>query len=252
MKKATWCAVLCLVIGLGAAQAQDLKIDFGQTNTPVQEGYQAYRADHEVAATFTAQSFAAFGTTVTILPTWATGAAAAAMQMIDRGGDDNTEVPDLVRDWIGTDGRQPGDPMTLTITGLPSGTYTWVSVHSDSQDQTGIFNVTVNDAAGSVTTTGIDISDVSVLAFADMTKFTTTIVSNGTDPVTLVFTRTSPIDPVSTAFFLMNSFELTAVDTGGAMLPNPADRTTDVPSDGTRLSWTAATDVVSHDVYLGT
>ncbi len=254
MKKVIWFVILCLAIGSGAVYAQDLRIDFSQTNGPVQEGYQAYRADHEVAATFSAQSFSAFGATVTILPTWAAGATPQAMQMIDRGGDDGVEAPDLTRDWIGTDGRQPGDPMTLTITGLPAGTYEWVSLHSDSQDQTGIFDVTVNDASGSATTTDIDISDsnAGTLLLADMTTFTTTIVSNGTDPVTLVFERTSSIDPVANAFFLMNSFELTALSTGNAMMPSPPDQATDVPRDDVVLSWSPAPEAVSHDVYLGT
>lgn len=255
MKKAAWCAMLCLSIGLGAARGQDLKIDFSLTAGAVQAGYQAYRADHEVPATFTAQSFPAFGTTVTITPTWAAGAAAAAMQMIDRGGDDGTEVPDLVRDWIGTDGRQPGDPMTLTISGLPAGSYRWVSIHHDPQDQTGIFDVTVNDGAGSKTTTGIDISNTqgtTVTALADMTKFTTTIISNGTDLVSLVFRRTSATDPVANAFFLMNAFDLTVESTGGAMLPTPASQATDVLRDGTTLSWLPGTGVVTHNVYLGT
>lgn len=85
-----------------------------------------------------------------------------------------------------------------------------------------------------------------------MTTFTTTIISNGTDPVSLVFTRTSPTNPVSTAFFLMNAFDLTAIDTGGAMLPDPVNWATDVPRDGTVLSWAAASNAVSHDVYVGT
>jgi hypothetical protein len=254
MKNVVWCLALCLVIGLAAAQGQDLKIDFSQTNGPVQEGYQAYRADHEVAATFTAQSFEAFGATVTILPTWAAGATPQAMQMIQRPDDDASEAPDLVRDWIGTDGRQPGDPMTLTISGLPEGTYSWVSLHHDPQDQTGIFDVTVNDAAGSTTTTDVDISDVSILALADMTTFTTTITSNGTDPVTLVFTRTSPAgdNTITTTFFVMNSFEMVSLDTGAAMFPSPAHQATDVLIDGTILSWSPSRDAVAHEVYFGT
>jgi hypothetical protein len=252
MKKTVWCVALCLFVGLGTVQGQDLRIDFSLTNGVVEEGYQAYRADHEVPATFTAQSFTAFGTTVTLLPTWATGATAAAMQMIERPDDDASEAKNLVRDWIGTDGRQPGDPMTLTISGLPAGTYNWVSLHHDPQDQTGIFDVTVNDAAGSTTTTGIDISDVSVLTLADMTRFATTIICNGTDPVSLAFTRTSPVDPVATAFFVMNSFELTLESTGGAMLPSPAHQAVDVLRTGTIFSWTAGLDATAHDVYLGT
>ncbi|MBP7051590.1 MAG: discoidin domain-containing protein [Phycisphaerae bacterium] len=255
MKTAMSFLVLCLTMGMAVAQGQDLKIDFSQTAGPVQTGYQAYRADHEVVATFTAQSFSAFDTTVTILPTWASGAVAAAMQMIQRADDDDTESPDLIRDWIGTDGRSVGDPMTLTIKGLPAGQYNWLSYHHDPQDQTGVFSVTVNDAMGSATTTGIDISDLSpsgVLALADMTKFTTRIVANGTDDVSLVFDITSSTGTTATAFFVMNAFEMTSIDTGSALLPNPSDRATDVPRAGTVLSWMPNTTAVSQDVYFGT
>jgi hypothetical protein len=84
MRKQIVAMILCLSVGLATAYGQDLKIDFSQTGGPVEPGYQAYRADHEVAATFTAQSFQAFGTAITIRPTWAPGATPAAMQMIDR------------------------------------------------------------------------------------------------------------------------------------------------------------------------
>lgn len=210
MKKTMWYMVLCLFVGLGATQAQDLKIDFSQTNGPVEEGFEAYRADHEVAATFTAQDFTAFGTTVTILPTWASGAAPAAMQMIDRTSSGRNgytgEHAALIADWTGTDTRQTGNPMTLTISGLPGGTYQWLSYHHDTDDQTGIFNVTVNDATGSVTTEGLDIShsatDVAdrVDGFENVMTFSTVIVASGTDDVTLVFDLTSATDPVNTAF----------------------------------------------------
>ena len=84
--------ILCL---LNNAQAQ-LKIDFTQTGDPVQAGFEGYFATHEQAATFTAQSYSAFGTTVMVAPSWAPGAPRTAMQMIDRGGDDGTDTPDLL------------------------------------------------------------------------------------------------------------------------------------------------------------
>jgi hypothetical protein len=128
----------CFVLGITEAQAQ-LKIDFGTTTTPVENGFQAYTASHEVADTFTAQSFSAFGTTITITPSWASGAAAAAMQMYDRVADGRYnyagDMADLIADWIGTDTRQPGNPLTLTISGLPKGTYSWLSYHHDGVDQ---------------------------------------------------------------------------------------------------------------------
>jgi hypothetical protein len=195
-----------------AGDSAALKIDFSQNGGAVQAGYEAYFASHEAPATFTPQSYSAFGTRVTVTPSWAAGATAAAMQMIDRGGDDGTDTPNLLRDWIGTDNRQPGNPMTLTISGLPAGAYSWLSYHHDPEDQTGLFNVTVNDAAGSATTTDIDITDgrnSGVVNLADVTTFTTEIVSDGTD-ITVVFDVTSGTSPVSVAFFVMNALVLEA------------------------------------------
>ena len=222
MKKTTALVFLCLLVWLGVAQAQ-LKIDFNPTGGAVRARLpRLLRHAISTPATFTAQSYCAFGATVTIQPTWAANAAAAAQAMIDRGTDDGMDPQDLLRDWIGTDTRQVGDPMTLTIKGLPVGSYQWLSYHHDPQDQTGIFDVTINDASGSKTTTGIDISNGTNFKLADVTKFTATIASNGKDAVTLVFDVTSPNSPVADAFFLMNAFELTAIDTGKAMVPSPA------------------------------
>jgi len=243
--------LLCLLVGLGAAQAQ-LKIDFNQTNGAVEPGFQGYFATDKNLGSFTAQSYPAFGTTVTIRPTWASNVAAACVRMIDRGVTDVIEAPSLMRDWIGTDTRQPGDPMTLTITGLPAGVYLWLSYHHDRNDQTGIFQVTVSDAAGSATTTGIDISNGTNFKLADTTKFSTKITSNGKDAVTLVFDQTSASSTVANAIFVMNGFELTEEELTQAIARVPAVGAIDVRRDGTMLTWTPAKKAISHDVYLGT
>jgi hypothetical protein len=246
---------LCLSLGFAAAHAQ-LKIDFTVTNGAVEPGYQGYFAGDKNTATFTAQSYAAFGTAVAIKPTWAPGAAAAAIRMIDRGTNDGiVDAVDMLRDWIGTDTRAVGDPMTLTISGLPVGVYQWLSYHHDAHDQTGIFAVTVNDAAGSAVTSDIDITNstgTTIKSLADVTKFTTKITSNGRDDVTLVFDQTSASSVTANAIFVMNAFELTQGEATEAIAPAPAIGATDVLRDGTILSWRPAKKAVSHDVYLGT
>jgi hypothetical protein len=247
----------CFVLGITEAQAQ-LKIDFGTTTTPVENGFQAYTASHEVADTFTAQSFSAFGTTITITPSWASGAAAAAMQMYDRVADGRYnyagDMADLIADWIGTDTRQPGNPLTLTISGLPKGTYSWLSYHHDGVDQTGEFTVTVNDARGSATSDVVGITDGGtdgVTTFEGITTFTTEIASNGSD-VQLVFTLTSDSGTLNLAFFLMNGFELELLGSlTNAGNPSPAEGKEDVPWD-TALTWTPGPYADTHDVYLGT
>jgi hypothetical protein len=235
-----------------------VKIDFTRNGGPVYAGWQGYFASHEVLSSFTTQSYSAFGTTISITPTWVPGATNAAAQMYDRGTGVWTDANDLLRDWIGTDAREVGDPMTLTIEGLPAGVYAWKSYHHDTLDQTGLFDVTVNDAAGSATTTGIDISSTQsdgINHLADVTTFETNIISNGTDPVSLVFHCQASSGPVSVVFFLMNGFELeeVEVDPNKALGPSPANGANDV-SISTSLSWVApfAYTPSSYDVYFGT
>ena len=251
--RATLSILLCLSVGLAGAHAQ-LKIDFSQTNGAVETGYQGYFAGDKNTATFTAQSYAAFGTTVTIQPTWASNAVAGAIRMIDRGTNDGLlDAVSLLRDWIGTDTRSAGDPMTLTITGLPAGPYDWLSYHHDAENQTGLFRVTVNDARGSAVTAGIDISNTvgsTVKTLADATKFATTFVSNGKDGITLVFDQTSASSVTANAIFVMNGFDVTKRKE--AILLSPSHGATDLLRDDTVLSWISGDDAVAHDVYLGT
>ncbi len=178
--------------------------------------------------------------------------------MYDRGDGVWTDANDFLRDWIGTDARVAGDPMTLTIEGLPMGVYAWRSYHHDTLDQTGLFDVTVNDAAGSAMTPNIDISSTQyddVNHFADVTTFDTNIISNGTDPVSLVFHCQNSSGPVSVVFFLMNGFELEEVDVdpNKALGPSPANGANDVPISA-GLTWVAPFEYTpsSYDVYFGT
>ncbi|MBN1518386.1 lamin tail domain-containing protein [Candidatus Sumerlaeota bacterium] len=195
--------------GAGSITGAPLLIDFGQPATPVESGYAAYIATHENLATFTSQTFSAFDTTITVTPTWAPGVVNAAAQMIDRGGF-GSDSPDLLRDWIGTDTRELGNPLTITLSGVPAGVYSWRSYHHDANDQTGTFEATINDALGSRTTNDIDITNGAIL-LADAGKLMTMIVSDGSD-ISIVFNVTSGGGNVSYAFFVMNGFELTAGD----------------------------------------
>ena len=196
--------LFCAVFATNASAA--LRVDFTRTSGPVAPGYQAYFADHESANTFTEQGFNAFGTTVWVMPIWSRNPAAQAKQMIQRSSGSA-----LLIDWIGTDARVANaDPLVIGLYGLPAGTYTWTSYHHDPQDQTGLFAVTVADATGSTTTADIDISNGAVDAEA-MTTFETTIVSDGTNSVSLSF-ENQGYTHVSEAFFVMNAFVLESLD----------------------------------------
>lgn len=206
---------------LAMAFAESLKVDFNGSSAQTMAGFQAYTAQNEVTNTFGSRTYGAFGTGITITPTWAGSpptntSEQAQVRASGNGYSTNAaDMIDLMIDWIGTDKREsPGNPFTLTISGLPAGNYGWLSYHHDTQDQHGTFNVTVNDANGSTTTSGLVISSTQsssppVTNLANVTKFIAAIKSDGTNPISFIFNLTSATNPVSTAFFVMNGFELT-------------------------------------------
>lgn len=211
MKRITVAIVVAmLVVGTSSAA---LLVDFGLPASPVQAGYQGFQGLHENALDlYVPREFTAFDTTIIVslswnphVPRW------DAMQMIDRGGNDGEDTPDLLRDWTGTDGRVYGGPLILTISGLPAGEYGWLSYHHDTEDQTGIFNVTVLDAGGERTFPGIDISDGRVgmiKTLAEATKFRTLLTSDGSD-IKLTFNSVfGDAATNSEKFFVMNAFEI--------------------------------------------
>lgn len=209
-------SALFLMVALRVA-AESLKVDFNGSSAQTMAGYQPYTAQHEVAGSFGSRSYSAFGTNITVTPTWTgTPATNTAQQAIVRPSangysSNSVDLLDLLIDWIGTDQREnPGDPMTLTISGLPAGTYGWLSYHHDTQDQQGHFSVTVNDAAGSVTTSGLQVShslSTTTTNLAGVTKFAKAITSDGVNPVSLVWEATDA--PNFNTMFVMNGFEIT-------------------------------------------
>jgi hypothetical protein len=215
----TLLAFLNLVAMAAASRvsAESLKVDFNGASAQTMSGYQAYTAQHEVAGTFGARSYSAFGTNITITPTWTgTPPTNTAQQAIVRASANGyssnaADMLDLMIDWIGTDQREnPGDPMTLTISGLPAGTYGWLSYHHDTQDQQGHFSVTVNDATGAATTSGLQVShslSTTVTNLASVSKFSTPLTSDGVNPVSLVWEATDT--PSFNTMFVMNGFEIT-------------------------------------------
>ena len=249
--------VVLLAALLQAQEAETFKVDFDGnlygTQGLTQDGFQSYDADHEVIATFGPREYTAFGKTITLEPTWADGAPNTAMQALTRRffGEfpyefTGAEVA-LIEDWIGTDTRVvPGDPLTLTISGLPAGAYSWLSYHNDLENQTGVFEVTINDANGSVTMTGFTINNNAVTLDAVAKCVIENIVSNGVDPVVLEFHLTTG------TFFLMNGFELTQLSGAAAALsPNPENNAIVDLTTISSLSWEGASDpnIVSIDQF---
>ncbi len=144
--------------------------------------------------------------------------------------------PNLLIDWIGTDTREKGDPLVLTISGLPAGTYTWTSYHHDPADQTGMFDVTFNDADGPQTISDVDISAGLI---DPVTTVIATVVSDGSD-VTIVFDQHA-YSAVTQSFFVLNGFIL---DNGVNMLKIDFGTATSPIQPGFAV-YTAANEVVA-------
>ncbi len=154
MRRVICWAVCFAAIGAAAAHGQDLLLDFNSTTQDggphLQAGYQAYDAGHEVIADFVPKSYSAFGTSVTVTPDWPDTTDNRVQQMIDRGAGNDAnydgEKLDLMTDFIGIDTRTgnggngdydgvTGTPtrMTLTLSGIPDGSYQWQSFHHDTE-----------------------------------------------------------------------------------------------------------------------
>lgn len=161
---------LSIFASLTAIAGAQLFVDFNATTQdggPNNEiGYQAFSAPHEGATPPTGQSYSAFGTSVTVTPSWPNTTNANVRQFIDRGaGNDTnwgTSTINLLTDWIGCDTRTGnggngtfdgtnGTPTYLIIEleSLPAGDYSWKSFHHDTENMNSDFQVEISVNGGS-------------------------------------------------------------------------------------------------------
>lgn len=235
-----------------ASELVKIQIDFSQTSSPVQSGFLGFLAEHENNSSFLPQVFTVAGTSVTVKVEWPEGTANTAKQMIDRGENTGAEYSDLLRDWIGTDGRVAKVPMKLTLSGLPAGLFEWLSYHHDNSDQTGVFSVKITDANGTKTVNGIDISNGN-LKLENVTTFSTGLKSDGSD-IVLQFEMDSYPDN-STSFFVMNGLVVTETDLtvlpGKVSLLSPVNQLKFVFVNP-ELKWAKSDDADNYSLFLGT
>ncbi|MDB4298364.1 PEP-CTERM sorting domain-containing protein [bacterium] len=159
-------------IGLaaGASANAALLIDFGTGTSPVEAGYEAYTATHEVIASFTTQSYTpTFAITgagnVSLTPSWPTTTDNRVQQMIQRGVNNVNQWTgsggNLVGDFIGSDTRTTsggnGDwdgttgavtHMSFTLSGLAAADYQYVSFQHDVENIWAGFTVEVSTDGG--------------------------------------------------------------------------------------------------------
>ena len=121
--------------------------------------------------------------------------------------------PNLLREGIITDGRQPGNPLRLIISGIPAGTYSWKSYHHDAHDIIGKFDVIIDDSDGRDTYTGYQCSVGPTVEDANVATFEAPIVSDGSDVVVIFDLKESTV--TVERLFSMNGFDL--VGTAGSL-----------------------------------
>lgn len=221
----------------------DLFIDFSRlTESEVEDGWQAYIADHEVEEEFSTQNFTAFGTMIYVTPVWDESAPAEAKQMMYRDGTDETDwnycwydsgLKSMIIDWIGTDSRQPDTTFTLHIEGVPEGEYNWTSYHHDGNNQRGRMLVEISNNSGIIAGDGdtIHISQsayddehyTSVKSLDSVTTYSATITSSGTSDLITIKFEILPIlfpgnEQVNEQFIVLNGLKLEASGTSVAQL----------------------------------
>ena len=232
MKKLTLIVAASALLVTGASG--QLLIDFSNAGNQDggnhdEAGWQTYKANHEVAADFVTQNFSAFGTTISLTPTWPDTDDNRVMQMIDRGAGNDANysgiLPDLMTDWIGADARTGnggnGDgnvtSMTLSIVGLPAGDYSWLSYHHDTENMHSTFEVSLGGSPlGNVTITHSSVNEgtgaIAANVTSDPATFAFDFTSNGTDPIEVGFALTPPDGgSVHKQFIAVNGFQITQI-----------------------------------------
>jgi hypothetical protein len=141
----------------------------------------------------------------------------------------------------------------LRITGLPEGKHTFLSYHNQVDNPANNTFAPMDIFVNGILHTPALVPTVRVASNALATKFYTEFtVAEGEDA--FFEFRTVSNSGASNKTVIINGFEIgTSNADAQAVLPVPADRDEHVEAvdGGFTLSWTAAADAVSHDVYFG-
>ncbi|MGJ8697929.1 MAG: lamin tail domain-containing protein [Verrucomicrobiaceae bacterium] len=258
--------ILLSSLVLASTAFGQLKVDFNSTTQdggPNNEpGFEAFSAPHEGATPPATETYNAFGTSISVTPSWPNTSNANVRQFIDRGSanDSNwgTTNINLLTDWLGVDTRtgnggngvfdgNSGTPtdFILTLGNLPAANYSWTSYHHDTENMVGDFTVelstnngttysqiggtrTITDSTSGGNPAGSQLYDDSSWTIATLPSTVTfDFDALAGQDVKLRF-RSLATANVHAAFFLINGFEL-AVNT-------PADSPTNLALSGTSAS----------------
>ncbi len=159
----------------------------------------------------------------------------------------------LVGDGLTVDGGDPGAAIKLTISGLSAGSHTLLTYHNVTQSPDSNTFAPVNISVNGVSVTTGLVPSVRALATADATSSYLTFDAMEGQPVEVLFAA-QLMSGASNENLMINGFE---VDTPNAAFqakkPMPQDGNEHVDADDGNLvlSFTAAKDAVSHDVFFG-
>jgi hypothetical protein len=181
---------------VSSTQAASLMLDFQPTGGTTASGFTAYEVINGDIFPAAGEDFIEFGTTITVtLSASNLDSSPTDYRSVTRNGG----ASDVVNDWIGVDARgnnPSAAEFTITVSGLPSGIYTWLSQHHDggagasSGNISGSMTTSFTDASG--TTMGA--SGISSQNAGDpISTFSRSFTSDGSDVVlTLSSTGSGP------------------------------------------------------------
>jgi len=218
--KLTALAAATMMIGVsGTAQAgtaTSLLLDLQPTGGTTAAGFEAYEATNQVLSTGAGTDYSAFGATVNVdvnasnLPDGNLDFRAVA-----RDG----ALGDKENDWIGADTRNSGVDVSLSVivSGLPAGQYSWVSTHHDGGSNAtngnlnGLSDYQFVDAngAGPVVADGITISEQN--AGDPISTFSHSFQSNGSPVSFSMIMDNGQGGTGNPLFALINSVEINLV-----------------------------------------
>jgi hypothetical protein len=234
------CLVIATVLSFalcGAATAEVLSVDFQPTGGDTATGFQAFDQGDKAAGT--SHSYSAFGATIDVALS-----ASGRIRAFARTGDDWPRTnPWTIDDGLSPDPTDPSHDsvstdtasgtLTITVSGLPEGDYTWLSQHNDgthpsngNQDGdvdyalahaggtvSGVYNVAHashrNFASGG---SGTEEDPYTIQNYEPYESVAAAFTSNGADDVTFTVTKASG------AFTIVNSMVITAVPEPGSLV----------------------------------
>jgi len=192
----------------------ELKIDFGQNNQYVKEGFQEFSADKEETSPVTRVYDDDISVTIAIAGDMTTAGYRNYQDSCSGGGD-------LGGDYVYPDSPDSTGPtegsVIMTLGGLPAGGYTLVSYHNDNKincaaphDPQVPINVTVSGAV-SASTDDLDVAQTQNNENDDnLGQSTVTFTATGTGDVAITYAPTADAGGGFDARAILNGFELNA------------------------------------------